>query len=185
MQSFAKKIQENAFSVVVVCLAFVYACALYSYSSFIGNQKIEQKTKTVQALKSKEKTDKIQQDCIVEALWHEARGESDIGLYAVLSVIVNRKNNPAFPKTFCAVLHQRGQFSYYSPKMQLNPVPKLSEQDRLQLIRTISKDAAEGTFRPILLPNVLWFHSANISTKWSKNLQKDVRIDSHNFYKEK
>ena len=181
MKVFTRKVKENAFSIAVICLAFVYILGVFNYSLFVSPKKAEQ----LVVIQNKEKANRVQQDCLVEALWHEARGESDIGLYAVLSVIVNRKNNAAFPKTFCAVLHQPKQFSYYRAGVQLKPVPKLSEQDRLQLIRTIAKEAAEGAFKPILMPDVLWFHSATISTKWSKNLQKVVRIDLHNFYKEK
>lgn len=164
---------------LVILLTAVYGVA----QTYIDQTK--KKAEQTALVETKRKLDKIQQECLVEALWNETRGESDIGLYAVLSVIVNRKNSGDFPKTFCAVVHQRGQFSYYSPRLQLKPIAKLSERDRLQLIYKIAADAVEGVFKPILLPDVMWFHSANISTDWSAKLQKVVRIDSHNFYKEK
>ena len=153
---------------------------LYDYAKFTKHAKEIATIKAKVQLKENQK----QQDCLIEALWAESRSESDLALKAVLSVIVNRKNSKDYPKTFCAVLHQPFQFSYYSAGIDLKPVPAPLEYDRLQLIKTMASQAVTGSFEPILLPDVLWFHNSNISTKWSNNLQKVVRIDSFNFYKE-
>ena len=46
--------------------------------------------------------------CVAQAVYHEARGESDLGKRAVAHVILNRSKK--FHKTPCEVLRQPGQF---------------------------------------------------------------------------
>ena len=54
--------------------------------------------------------------CLTEALYFEARGESLEGQIAVAEVILNRVDSPLYPRTVCGVVKQRGgggcQFSY-------------------------------------------------------------------------
>ncbi len=54
--------------------------------------------------------------CLTEAVYFEARGETAAGQQAVAQVVLNRVRHPAFPKTVCAVVHQRTasgcQFSF-------------------------------------------------------------------------
>ncbi len=56
------------------------------------------------------------QNCLAEAVYFEARGEGRDGQQAVAQVVLNRVRHPAFPKSICAVVHQRGaggcQFSF-------------------------------------------------------------------------
>lgn len=49
-------------------------------------------------------------DCIARVIYHEARGESELGQRAVASVVRNRMNHPDFPNTACEVVHQPRQF---------------------------------------------------------------------------
>lgn len=172
--------QFFAWVFMIAYAIFMFSLAYNAQQSSNSKEKARQKA-AVTMLAENQK----QQDCLIESLWHESRSESDLALKAVLSVIINRKNSKDYPKTFCAVVHQPFQFSYYSSGIDLKPVPTPLEYDRLQLIKTLASQAVAGSFEPILLPDVLWFHNTNISTKWSNNLQKVVRIDSFNFYKEK
>jgi spore germination cell wall hydrolase CwlJ-like protein len=45
-------------------------------------------------------------DCLVEALYHEARSESLLGMLSVANVILTRKESSTFPNTICKVVHQ-------------------------------------------------------------------------------
>jgi len=51
-------------------------------------------------------------ECVVEAVYHEARGEPEEGWKAVVEVIVNRSKMKEYPDTLCEVVHQNKQFSY-------------------------------------------------------------------------
>lgn len=45
-------------------------------------------------------------DCMTDAVYYEARGESARGQAAVAQVVMNRVKHPAFPKTVCGVVFQ-------------------------------------------------------------------------------
>ena len=45
-------------------------------------------------------------DCLTQAVYYEARGETPKGQAAVAQVVLNRVRHPAFPKTICAVVFQ-------------------------------------------------------------------------------
>ena len=45
-------------------------------------------------------------NCLVEALYHEARSESFVGMLSVANVILTRKESSNFPNTICKVVHQ-------------------------------------------------------------------------------
>jgi spore germination cell wall hydrolase CwlJ-like protein len=55
--------------------------------------------------------------CLVAAAWNEARGAPDTQVTAVMHVVVNRTKHPAFAKTICGVVLEKGQFSM-SPDMR-------------------------------------------------------------------
>ena len=46
--------------------------------------------------------------CLTEALYFEARGESLQGQIAVAEVILNRVDSPLYPRSVCKVVKQRG-----------------------------------------------------------------------------
>lgn len=50
--------------------------------------------------------------CLTEAIWHEARGESTLEWASVATVIKNRVLSPKYPSTYCGVIRQKAQFSY-------------------------------------------------------------------------
>ena len=45
-------------------------------------------------------------DCLVEAVYHEARSEDMLSMLAVANVILNRVKHKKFPNTICEVVHQ-------------------------------------------------------------------------------
>lgn len=77
-------------------------------------------------------------NCLTEAIYFEARGESHMGKLAVANVILNRtKMNEKFPDTVCGVIKQKGQFSY-------NPKQKVTDFDLWLSIRMIAETALTG-----------------------------------------
>jgi N-acetylmuramoyl-L-alanine amidase len=56
-----------------------------------------------------------EQACLVAAAWNEARGRPDIEIAAVMHVVINRTEHPAFNKTVCGVVLQKGQFQMSKP----------------------------------------------------------------------
>ena len=52
--------------------------------------------------------------CLVANIYHEARGEDDLGQAAVAWVTLNRVRHPDYPDTICEVVTQESQFSWFS-----------------------------------------------------------------------
>ena len=51
--------------------------------------------------------------CLETAIHYEAKGESAAGKVAVGNVVLNRVAAANFPKSVCAVVKQKKQFSWY------------------------------------------------------------------------
>ncbi|MGK9167963.1 cell wall hydrolase [Inquilinus limosus] len=50
--------------------------------------------------------------CLAYAVYFEAQGETRLGQLAVAQVVLNRLRHPAYPKTICSVIGDRGQFPW-------------------------------------------------------------------------
>lgn len=125
--------------------------------------------------------------CIKNVLWHEARGEPEEGIRAVMSVIYNRKNHKNYPNTFCSVILQDKQFSAFNNNKELatkrlKPV-KGPDEEAYTKVAGIAKEVLQGVFEPVLGPDVLYFHSKEVNPKW--RMIKVKRINNHIFYKER
>src|SRR4051812_14116005 len=45
-------------------------------------------------------------ECLTQAIYYEARSESDAGQRAVAQVVLNRVRHPAYPDSVCGVVYQ-------------------------------------------------------------------------------
>ena len=126
--------------------------------------------------------------CIKNALWHEARGETEEGIRAVMSVIYNRKNHKNYPNTFCKVILQDKQFSAFNSDKslamkRLKPV-KGPDEEAYSKVAGIAQEAVVGAFEPVLEPSVLHYAHIKVKNKWTKRMQAVKIAGRHVFYKE-
>lgn len=128
--------------------------------------------------------------CIKEALIHEAIGEGNVGLTAVLSVIYNRTQHKNYPSTYCGVIQQKFQFSYrnHLRKGQMMPVKRTynaKEQQIVLQVQDMAFKAAIGSFDSILEDGVTMYHAVSMKKypSWSKKFKKYATIGHHIFYK--
>jgi len=83
-------------------------------------------------------------DCLAEAVYYEARGESTAGQAAVAQVVLNRARHPKYPKSVCGVVFQGGfagdcQFSFVCDGAMSRPVePTAWRQARQIAARALS-----------------------------------------------
>jgi hypothetical protein len=83
-------------------------------------------------------------DCLAEAVYYEARGESEAGQAAVAQVVLNRARHPNYPKSVCGVVFQGGfagdcQFSFVCDGAMSRPVePTAWRQARQIAARALS-----------------------------------------------
>lgn len=116
-------------------------------------------------------------ECLTQAVYHEARGESFAGQVYVGYVIKNRVRSPLFPNTYCGVIEQPYQFSY------------INQIDDLVMVDTKAKKLAEQiafmvakTKSPIS-QNVMFYHTTNIKPKWDyTKIHGYDTVGSHRFY---
>jgi N-acetylmuramoyl-L-alanine amidase len=127
-------------------------------------------------------------DCLTVAVYKEARGESFKGKIAVAEVIRNRKNHRTlFPKTFCGVIKQRGQFPWYTgPRsLQINPGQLKQHQDKRSYAES-NKAVAEALNGSNVTHGSLYFVHRRVVKKqrWLKKMKFQVRIGQHLYFKE-
>lgn len=109
--------------------------------------------------------------CLEAAIHHEAKGESLAGKLAVGNVVLNRVAAPAFPKSVCAVVKQKKQFSWYKGNDATLHTP-VSQETKLAARKAMATER----------DNVLFFHATYVAPKWSNRLSRRYTIGNHIFY---
>ncbi|MES2667246.1 MAG: cell wall hydrolase [Pseudomonadota bacterium] len=124
-----------------------------------------------------------QWQCLTEALYFEARGETLQGQFAVAEVILNRVDSPAYPKSVCGVVGQRGggscQFSYICDGRS----DVMREKDSLDRARRIARVMLDGGPR-VLTGGATFFHTKSVRPSWAKRFARTASIGAHLFYRQ-
>lgn len=117
--------------------------------------------------------------CLAGAVYFEARGEALDGQLAVAQVIINRSEDARFPRTYCGVVAQPGQFSFMRGR-------------RMPAIRTASPAWARAVAIAEIAHQGLWeseaegavfFHARYVKPGWSRTKTRLAQIDTHIFYR--
>ena len=122
-------------------------------------------------------------ECLAQAVYYEARGETPAGQAAVAQVVLNRVRHPAFPKSICGVVFQgarsgRGcQFSFACDG-SLRLTREMGAWTRAE---KIASRAFEGQVMS-QVGNATHFHVTAIQPGWS-NLLKVAQVGAHVFYR--
>ena len=126
--------------------------------------------------------------CLKSVLWHEARGESEEGIRAVMSVIYNRKKAKGYPNTFCGVILQDKQFSAFNSDKSLatKPLKPIRELDKeaYRKVSSVAQEAVQGAFKPVLDVDVLHYAHVRIKNHWTSRMKVVIVHGRHVFYKE-
>lgn len=117
--------------------------------------------------------------CLAGAVYFEARGEPLAGQLAVAQVIINRTEDGRFPRSYCGVVTQPGQFSF----MRGSRMPAVREGspawERAVAVAQIAhrglwESGAEGA---------VFFHARYVKPGWSRTKTRLAQIDTHIFYR--
>ena len=124
--------------------------------------------------------DKRQIQCLAENAYFEAGNQSTKGKIAVTNVVMNRVEDKRFPKTPCAVVHQRTarvcQFSWVCEgNKSVRSAQQYSESKKVA-----EKVLLSGANHGILGRNVLFYHADYVNPRW--NLRRVAKIGDHIFY---
>ncbi len=125
--------------------------------------------------------------CLSEALYFEARGESVKGQFAVAEVILNRVDSPSYPDSVCGVIKQGTksgrkyacQFSY-----NCDGQPEtINEKSAFRRVGKVARLMLEGAPRN-LTEGATHYHTTAVSPRWARKVPMTAQIGVHRFYKE-
>ena len=128
-----------------------------------------------------------EQQCLANAIYFEARGESTRGQAAVAQVVLNRVRNPTYPKTICGVVYQndswfnRCQFSFACDGRK-DVITSPSNYRKAQDV------ALAVTAGKIFIPEVgssTHYYAQYVSPGWARAMNKMTKIGLHIFYRTK
>jgi spore germination cell wall hydrolase CwlJ-like protein len=127
--------------------------------------------------------------CLTQAIYHEARGESVEGQWAVANIIINRAFSRRFPSTIGGVVFQNADKGYHRCQFTFACDGKSdmgTERKAWQRAMRIA-DAAFAEFqkgdRPGVIPGTaLYYHTRSVWPQWSNTFQEVAEIGAHIFY---
>lgn len=119
--------------------------------------------------------------CLAKNIYHEARGEQEIGQYAVAQVTINRVHSDRWPNDICHVVMQPYQFSWTRNQELKWTHPNDSAWIRAQ---QIAADVIDHGARVPALSEALFYHADHVDPSWSSSEFELATVDSHVFYKQ-
>jgi hypothetical protein len=122
--------------------------------------------------------------CLTEAVYYEARSESDDGQRAVAQVVLNRVRHPAYPNSVCGVVYQGSerttgcQFTFTCD----GSIGRAIDQQSWSRAERVARAALRGqVYKPVGL--ALNYHTTAIRPYWAPSLVRQAVIGAHIFYR--
>jgi spore germination cell wall hydrolase CwlJ-like protein len=137
----------------------------------------------------KVKLSKEEQLCLTQAIYHEARGESEAGQWAVANVIINRAMSKKFPSSLCGVVFQNAdkgrfkcQFTFACDGRSDFGTEQGAWKRASKMAQVAFREFQAGE-RPGVVPNsTLYYHTTAVAPNWSNKFNRVAAIGSHLFY---
>ncbi len=126
-----------------------------------------------------------EQRCLAEAVYFEARSESEEGQAAVAQVVLNRVKSGLYPKTVCGVVYQNRhrylgcQFSFACEGKSL----RITEAASWNQAVRVAREVTEGKTYLADVGGATHYHADYVRPFWAKKLKKMDTIGRHIFYK--
>ncbi len=122
-------------------------------------------------------------ECLTQAVYYEARGETPAGQAAVAQVVLNRVRHPAFPKSVCGVVFQGAQFGR-GCQFSFACDGSLRRTRETGAWRRSQKVAARALAGFVMadVGNATHFHAARIGPQWD-SMVRVSQVGLHVFYR--
>jgi spore germination cell wall hydrolase CwlJ-like protein len=123
-------------------------------------------------------------ECLSQAIYFEARGESSDGERAVAQVVLNRVRHPAFPKTVCGVVFEgenRATGCQFTFTCQRADLEATDARERQEALRIAARALSGDVYRPIGLST--HYHADWVVPYWAATLVKTAVVGRHIFYR--
>ena len=122
-------------------------------------------------------------ECLTQAIYYEARNESEAGQAAVAEVVLNQSRHRAYPKRVCDVVYQRNsrtcQFTFTCDgsigRRAVNAVAWARAE-------RIAREVYEGRSASQLPRNSVNYHANYVRPSWGQRLARARQIGAHIFY---
>lgn len=124
-----------------------------------------------------------QWQCLAEALYFEARGETVKGQFAVAEVILNRVDANNYPNTICSVVNQGTgrrhacQFSYTCD----GKPEAINDQSAWTNVGKIARRSMDGLPRT-LTHGATHYHTNAVNPRWARQYNRVAEYGVHLFY---
>ncbi|GJE28944.1 cell wall hydrolase [Methylobacterium organophilum] len=125
-----------------------------------------------------------EQRCLAEAVYFEARSESEEGQAAVAQVVLNRVKSGLYPSNVCGVVYQNRhrymgcQFSFACEGKSL----RITDAGSWQTATRIASAVIEGRTYLSEVGGATHYHADYVRPGWSRRLRKMDVIGRHIFY---
>ena len=120
-----------------------------------------------------------QMRCLAGAVYFEARGEPLAGQLAVAQVIINRTEDGRFPRSYCGVVAQPGQFSFMRGKR----MPAVREGSAAWERAVAVAHIADKGLWESEAGRAVFFHARYVKPGWTRTKTRLAQIDTHIFYR--
>ena len=122
-------------------------------------------------------------ECLTQAVYYEARNESEEGQAAVAEVVMNRTRSGVYPQAVCAVVYQRNsrtcQFTFTCDGAIGRGAIDMAKWARAE---RIARDVYDGRSTVQLPRTSVNYHASYVSPSWGRRLERVRQIGAHIFY---
>ena len=123
--------------------------------------------------------------CLADAIYFEARGETERGQEAVAQVVMNRVFTRFYPHDVCGVVYQNAnrhracQFSFAcsGKRRQIN------ESEAWALANRIAKETLDGKLYVPAVGTSTHYHAIYVHPNWVHEMRKIAHYGIHDFYR--
>lgn len=124
-------------------------------------------------------------DCLAQAIYHEARSETEAGQRAVAQVVLNRVRHPAYPASVCGVVYQGPMRAGGGCQFTFTCDGSLAKAPTGPAWATARRIAAEALSGHVYAPvgHATHYHTTQVFPHWAPRLVKSALIGSHIFYR--
>jgi spore germination cell wall hydrolase CwlJ-like protein len=127
-----------------------------------------------------------QWECLTQALYFEARGESVRGMFAVGEVILNRVESSRFPGSICSVVNQgtgRRYACQFTFTCDGHP-ETVHEPAAWAAVGKVARLLMDGAAPRDLTDGAMYYHTRAVSPRWARVFPRTATIGSHHFYRQ-
>ena len=130
---------------------------------------------------SNELCSSVQCKCLAYNIYHEARGESEIGQIAVAKVTLNRVKDKRYDSNVCDVVRDSKQFSWtmLSPQRKWNIEDKTAWVSANSIAHRMISNQLDYDIKAV------HYHTGTVKPKWSRSMIVERVVGNHIFFVEK